>query len=193
MDPEDLDYEAWNEPSAETPDFRGTVKRSGHIRIVEWGPWLTTSGPLHTLFPMRGRAGLTIADLTILRDDSGNAIEVVVDFLCEGESRHREVLCDWASYAGYQRMWFNDEVVDLEPNPGGRAQTRCSGCGVRLVDGKDQFWGYVRKRGVFPTGCPLCGSDLQQWSPVTDRTLSLPREGRAARASSGLEANGRKA
>jgi hypothetical protein len=168
MEPEDLEFEECSEVDPETPDFRATVKRSGSVRIVEWTPWLATSGPLHTLFPARARAGTTIADLTVLCDDAGNAIEVVVDFLCEGAADHRDALCHWAAFAGYRRVWFDEEIVDVEPDPGGTAHTRCSGCAVRLVDGKDQFWRYVRQRGAFPGSCPLCGSDLEQWSPVTE-------------------------
>ena len=178
MEPEDVEFEEDDDGDldANTPDFRATVRRSGGVRIVEWNRWLTISGPMHTLFPGRGRAGITIADLTVLRDDAGNASEVVVDFLCGGATDHREVLCRWAAYAGYQRLWFDDEIVNLDPQPGGSAQTQCSGCGLRLVDGKNQFWQYVRRRGVFPTGCPLCGSDLAQWSPVIE-----PSGGEAAR------------
>jgi hypothetical protein len=139
------------------------------------------------LFPGRGRAGLTIADLTVVRDAAGNAVEVVVSFMCEGTDSHRDTLCRWAAFAGYRRVWFDDDVVELEPNPGGRAQTRCSGCSVHLVDGKNQFWDYVRRLGAFPTGCPLCGSDLPQWTRLSERS-GTPRvrarrlDGEAGRA-----------
>lgn len=193
MEPEDLDFEEWSELATDTPDFRATVRRSGSVRLVDWTPWLTTSGPLHTLFPSRGRAGVTIADLTVLRDEAGNASEMVVDFLCEGDAAHREVLRNWAAFAGYRRIWFDNEIVDLAPNPGECAQTQCSGCGVRLVDGKDQFWQYVRQRGVFPTSCPLCGSDLAQWSPVTAPAARKRRVGHAGGPGRRRDAISRKA
>jgi hypothetical protein len=192
MDAEDLEFDEYDEQALQAPDFRATVKRSGAIRIIEWTPWLTTSGPLHTLFPQRGRAGTTIADFTVVRDEAGYAVELLVDFLCEGASEHREALCAWAAYAGYHRMWFDDEIVELEPNPGGSAQTRCSGCGVRLVDGKAPFWSYVRQRGVFPTSCPLCGSDLPQWSPAVERSGASLGRRRAADIATQLSSTGRK-
>lgn len=182
MEREDMEFEEDDELAQDGPHFRATVRPSGTVRIVEWNPWLTTSGPTHTLFPTRARAGITIADLTVLRDDTGNAAELVMDFLCEGAAHNRETLCRWAAYAGYRRLWFDEEIVDLEPHPGGSAHTRCSGCGLRLVDGKGQFWQYVRRRGVFPTGCPLCGSDLAQWSPVKKPASRLRPTKRPAQA-----------
>lgn len=193
MEPEDVDFEEDDDSdlASNTPDFRATARRSGGLRIVQWRPWLATSGPLHTLFPARGRAGVTIADLTVLRDDEGHASEVVVDFLSGGASAHRGALCDWAAYAGYRRLWFEDDVVDLEPRPGGTAQTRCTGCGLRLVDGKDQFWQYVRRRGVFPTGCPLCGSDLAQWSPAVEPVSTIrPRSDRLKQRNAPAQSRG---
>lgn len=64
----------------EPPDFRATVRRDATVRIVDWDPWLATAGPLHTMLDARGRAGMVIADLTIVRDKEGIALEVIVDF-----------------------------------------------------------------------------------------------------------------
>ena len=38
------------------------------------GPWLAASGPLHTLLACAGRAGIGIADLTVIRDDDDIAM-----------------------------------------------------------------------------------------------------------------------
>ncbi|MGI8729639.1 MAG: hypothetical protein ACR2LK_06540 [Solirubrobacteraceae bacterium] len=64
------------------PDLRATVRRDGSIRIVDWAPWLATAGPVNTLLEARGRAGVGIADLTIIRDEDHVALEAVVTFRC---------------------------------------------------------------------------------------------------------------
>ena len=150
----------------EPPDFRATVRRDGSVRLVDWGPWLVTGGPLYTLLDARARAGVAIADLTIVRDDAGVAVELVVGFRCGDSPAHRAALCAWAARVGYRRVWFDGHVEDLDPAPGGAAQTRCTGCGTRLVDADASFWDFVRRHGAFPTACMLCGSDLPQWTPA---------------------------
>jgi hypothetical protein len=128
---------------------------------------------LHTLCPARGRTGLTIADLKILRDGSGDAIEVIVGLLCENAIGHWAALCEWAAYAGYQRIWFDDDVVELEPRAGGCYRTRRPGCAVRLLDGKARLWDYVRRRGVFPTG--LAGVRLRSATLVAGHRAHDPQ------------------
>ena len=163
----------------EPPDFRVTLRRDGVVRLVDWAPWLATGGPLHTLLYARGRAGVCIADLTVLRDDEGAAAELVVDVRCGDRPAHRQALIDWATSVGYRRLWMDGEVAQLTPLPGGRAETRCSGCRVRLVDAGVPFWEFVRRRGAFPSACCLCGADLPQWTvarqtpePTDDPTSS---------------------
>jgi hypothetical protein len=160
----------------EPPDFRATVLRDGAVRLVDWGPWLATGGPLYTLLDARGRAGIGIADLTVIRDDENIALEVIFDFCCGDTPGHRATLRDWAARVGYRRAWFGGEIIDLECSPGGSAQTRCTGCRARLVEGGTSFWDFVRLRGAFPTACVLCGSDLPQWTPPrqTRRAASDP-------------------
>ena len=150
----------------EEPDFRATIRREGTLRLTNWMPWLVAGGPLYTLLEARGRAGVAIADLTVIRDDNLVAVEVIVEFRCGGLDEHRVALRDWAAHVGYHRVWFDGEIVDLDPSPGGAAQTRCTGCRARLADDGPSFWGFVRRHGAFPTACMLCGSDLPQWTPV---------------------------
>lgn len=150
----------------EQPDFRATVRRGGTLRLASWTPWLAAGGPLYTLLEARGRAGVAIADLTVVRDDDLVAVEVIVDFRCGGLAEHRAALREWAGRVGYRRVWFDGEIVDLEPSPGGAAQTRCTGCRARLADAGPSFWEFVRHHGAFPTVCMLCGSDLPQWTPA---------------------------
>jgi hypothetical protein len=157
----------------EDPDFRATVRQDGTIRLVNWAPWFAAGGPLHTMLDARGRAGVGIADLTIVRDDDFVAVELIVDFRCGGSHEHRQALREWAARIGYRRVWFDGEIADLDPSPGGAAQTHCTGCRARLVDADASFWEFVRHHGAFPMACVLCGSDLPQWTPVRQ---TRPRE-----------------
>ena len=121
---------------------------------------------MFTLLEARARAGVVIADLTVIRNQENVAVELIVEFQGGAERVHRDALREWAARVGYRRVWFDGEVVEIEPDPGGAAQTRCTGCRARLVDANAVFWDFVRRRGAFPTACVLCGSDLPQWTPV---------------------------
>jgi hypothetical protein len=167
FDDEMFDTEDDSSDSPDHPDFRAVVQRSGAVRLVHWGPWLQSTGPAYTLMAARDRAGVAIADLTVVRDDEGLATEVIVEFHSGGGDAHRAALIDWAHAIGYTRVWFDGELVDLEPTAGGPVSTGCSGCGQEFVDGRSgKFWHHVRHSGAFPTGCSLCGSDLPQWTPM---------------------------
>src|SRR4051794_33723415 len=61
------------------PDFRLTVRR-GAVLAIDWSPWLATGGPLMTMLHARGRAGVGIADVCVLREDDV-ATEAIVRFL----------------------------------------------------------------------------------------------------------------
>ena len=194
MDPDDaiFDFDLDDEPAGE-PDFRATVQRSGAVRLVYWHGWLGRTGPVYTLIAARGRAGIGIADLTVVRDKDGLAIEVIVEFLAGGNERHRSALTSWAAAAGYTRAWFDDEVVELTSSAGGLVQTRCSGCGGRFVDGRSEhFWHNVRRSGMFPSACGMCGSDMAQWTRLlrsgTGAAEPEPRRGDSRTATRGTRA-----
>lgn len=159
----------------ETPDFRITLRRGRAPQVIDWCPWLATGGPVSPVFEARARAGVAIADLTVLRDDDGVAVEAIVEFRCGDSRDQRGRLLDWAGHVGYRRVWFTDAIVEVDPIPGGRAQTRCTGCGTHLADGDRSFWDYVRHRGAFPTTCGFCGGDLPQWV-ADDRAATATRD-----------------
>ena len=157
--------------TVEPPDLRATVRR-GLVRVIDWTPSLVTDGPLWTLLEKRGRAGVAIADIALVRDDDGHAAEAIVSFLTGDTPQARAVLRGWAGDVGYRRLWMPAELVEL-PGPAPRiAEARCTGCGAVLVDGSAHLWQHVRLSGRFPNACPLCGSDLPQWRARHDTTTS---------------------
>ena len=123
---------------------------------------------------------------------AGLAAELIIEFHAGGGETHRRALCEWARSAGYQRVWFDGEVVELEPAAGGMVRTRCTGCGQRFIDGRSGwFWNNVRRSGTFPVACALCGSDLPQWTPVerTEATTSDTKVRRGPAPRSGERAH----
>ena len=60
MEPDEFDFSDLDDLAArdrpETPDFRLTIRRSGEVRAIDWGPWLTMWGPSYTLLVARQRA-----------------------------------------------------------------------------------------------------------------------------------------
>jgi hypothetical protein len=145
----------------DVPDYRLTVRRDA-VRAIDWNPWLACGGPMAMLLDARGRAGVAIADLTVVRDGD-LAAEAIVAFLAGDAPAARVAIVAWAADVGYRRLWLPGEVHEL-PGPGeGRAETRCSGCAQRFADAAPVFWESVRAAGRFPAMCPLCGGDLPQW------------------------------
>src|SRR3954463_2184848 len=88
------------------PDFRLTVRR-GSVLAIDWHPWLTTGGPMMTMLHARGRAGVAIADVSVLRENDV-ATEAIVQFLAGDTAPAREAIVAWASDCGYRRMWLHD-------------------------------------------------------------------------------------
>jgi hypothetical protein len=145
----------------DTPDYRLTVRR-GAVRAIDWNPWLASGGPMGMLLAARGRAGVAIADVTVVRDGD-LAAEAIVRFVAGGSGEASEALTVWARDVGYRRLWLPGRLVELPGPAEGVAETRCSGCAARFRDGAPSFWAGVRSSGRFPAMCPLCGGDLPQW------------------------------
>jgi hypothetical protein len=172
MDHDDLNdlIDEWlddgDEPAA--PTWRATI-RGKRLMLTHWAPWLVRGGPQTQLLTEREQAGFTIADLTVHGED---ADEVSVRFYALGTEAERaeEVLIDWATRVGYRRIWLSDRLVTIEPDPErlGAASVRCPTCRATWRDSSPEFWLTVKRGGVFPKWCPVCGCELPQWE-VRDR------------------------
>ena len=145
----------------DSPDFRLTIRRRG-ILAIDWHPWLVSGGPMTTMLRERGRAGVAIADATVISEDDV-AQELVVRFLAGDTPLARGAITTWARDVGYRRLWLPGDVIELPGPAEALAETRCNGCAVRLCDDGPEFWEHVRGAGRFPACCPLCGADLPQW------------------------------
>jgi hypothetical protein len=162
---------------SDSPDFRLTIRRGG-VLAVDWHPWLVSGGPMTAMLRARGRAGVAIADVTVLHEDE-IAAEAIVRFLAGDGAPARAAITQWARDVGYRRLWLPDDLVELPGPAEALAETRCNGCAVRLSDEGPEFWQHVRAVGRFPAGCPLCGADLPQWRvcqtpPAADDPTSMP-------------------
>lgn len=93
---------------------------------------------------------------------------VEVRFLANDVPAARLVLKRWAAVAGHERIWFRDEVCELEPPAGmdGEFATRCSTCGLEIADSGPGLLKFVRESGYFPLHCFTCGSFVPQWQPA---------------------------
>ena len=165
------------------PTWRATIRR-GKLMLTAWAPFLITNGPVANLFADRDRAGVAIADLTILGDEND---EVSVRYWASGANRDDadEVLATWAEDVGFRRLWLPDcTVVELQLRPErlDRASVNCPTCRSRWSDATPEFWLHVRESRMFPKWCPICGCELPQW------VVKAPKEGFKPEA--GLESGG---
>src|SRR5439155_10814152 len=95
---------------SDSPDFRLTVRR-GAVLAVDWHPWLVSGGPMTEMLRARGRAGVAIADVTVLHDEV--AAEAVGRFLAGDSAAARAAITDWARDVGYRRLWLPDNLIEL--------------------------------------------------------------------------------
>src|SRR4051812_50198051 len=110
-----------------------------------------------TMLYARGRAGVALADVTVIRDGDV-AAEAVVHFLAGDRPAARSTIQAWAGDVGYRRLWLPDTVVEL-PGPGeGEADTRCRSCGVHLCDASGGVWGQGPPARPVPPPPPPCGA-----------------------------------
>jgi hypothetical protein len=148
-----------------SPTYRATIVE-GRLSIVDWRPQLLGRGESAVIAEQRGRRGVSLADLTVVGHVLGQR-EVIVAFLGErmaGESA-RSAIAIWASATGHYRVWFDDELRELEEanieTP--EISALCPTCGTEWCGSREvleRAWA----NGFFPPQCDLCGGLLPQWT-----------------------------
>jgi len=147
------------------PRFRATVA-DGRVGLVDWQPHMQTMGTVGRHLRECRERGVEVADLTVI-DERPDERELLVSFLAAGEARDdaKHTLTAWARSTGYRRVWLDEEVVEVEPDPGnGTCSVVCPACGSDFVEKLSELWPVVQKWGCFPSCCIVCGADLPQWS-----------------------------
>jgi hypothetical protein len=113
--------------------------------------------------------GSIILDLHVVWD--GEAWDLVVSCPLDREVPRdsKEILAGWAEAVRCRRIWFSDELRDLDFASAdlASASTDCEACGAEWSDGSLRFWRTVHAVGAFPTNCPVCGCSMAQWQAET--------------------------
>ncbi len=92
---------------------------------------------------------------------------VEVRFIANDRPGARRALKRWAARTGHERIWFRDEVSELEAPAGidDEYGTTCPSCGLEITDSGPDLMGFVHKVGHFPLNCFVCGTFVPQWRP----------------------------
>jgi hypothetical protein len=161
-----------SETSFEQPTFRGVV-RKGQLWISSWedvslgGDFLTTHGN----WDRTDQPG--VFDLILTGQNEDEIIVVPCNRDCSA-SGAEEILSLWASALGYTRIWFEDSVVKLEPDPAqvGTLSLDCDICGFQMDVDSPELWLACRDGGSFLRNCLACGSLIPQYVPTSILTAS---------------------
>src|SRR4051794_7360225 len=124
-------------PMTETgPRFRATIA-SGRLFLAQWHAGLIPGcGPQASRLRQRNKAGVAIADLSVIRNGPCQ-VEIIVSTLGgELTPAARLVLLTWATDTGYTRVWLPDSIVDLHDRDAAcpRAHATCPSCRSRWED-----------------------------------------------------------
>jgi len=155
---------SWASPVS-WPDYRVTFS-DGELVFSPWRPSLIGGyGPGNQLLSRLGRS-VAMADLTILGPVGDKREAIITELTASASKAFRETLSAWASTLGYRRLWWRDDVIELDgwSGLGGRsAWTRCRTCGSVWADQTQDFWATSADAGLFPLWCPACGGAVPQW------------------------------
>jgi hypothetical protein len=169
--------------------MRATV-RDGELTLVPRQLATVTGGPIACLARAAVPADASLADLKfgVEAEDEDEEVEdeeveedgeedvpsepedrtVEVRFLANDRPDARRTLKRWAAWTGHERIWFRDEVCDLESPAAIDCDlgTTCPSCGLEITDSGPGLIGFVRRVGHFPLNCFVCGTFVPQWTPV---------------------------
>jgi len=174
------------------------VIRAGSVTLVPAEFATVRGGPGACLARAALDPGVSLADLEFGDEDEDDELEAELEdedapvdhdeaedrdlevrFLANDVPAARRTLRHWAARAGHGRVWFRDQVVDLEPPAelDGEFATTCPTCALEISDSGLELTKFVHEVGHFPLNCFVCGTFVPQWEPVS----APAREERIAR------------
>ena len=146
--------------------FRATITGQTLV-LTELRPQMIAPTALREVIKRSLPAGVALADIEIDTRDGSDQTEPTIQFIAGDSPEARERLTQWAAHVGHKRLWFEDQVVDVErlDNVLGEFETTCLGCGWYRKNSGYSFMWHAQDEGVFPINCNVCGAALPQWTP----------------------------
>ena len=146
--------------------FRATITGQTLV-LTELRPQMIAPTALREVIKRSLPAGVALADIEIDTRDGSDQTEPTIQFIAGDSPEARDRLTQWASHVGHKRLWFEDQVVDVErlDNVLGEFETTCLGCGWYRKNSGYSFMWHAQDEGVFPINCNVCGAALPQWTP----------------------------
>ena len=146
--------------------FRATITGQTLV-LTELRPQMIAPTALREVIKRSLPAGVALADIEIDTRDGSDQTEPTIQFIAGDSPEARDRLTQWAAHVGHKRLWFEDQVVDVErlDNVLGEFETTCLGCGWYRKNSGYSFMWHAQDEGVFPINCNVCGAALPQWTP----------------------------
>ena len=153
--------------------FRATITGQTLV-LTELRPQMIAPTALREVIKRSLPAGVALADIEIDTRDGSDQTEPTIQFIAGDSPEARERLTQWASHVGHKRLWFEDQVVDVErlDNVLAEFETTCLGCGWYRKNSGYSFMWHAQDEGVFPINCNVCGAALPQWTPCESAASS---------------------
>ena len=154
--------------------FRATITGQTLV-LTELRPQMIAPATLREVIKRSLPAGVALADIEIDTRDGSDQTEPTIQFIAGDSPEARDRLTQWAAHVGHKRLWFEDQVVDVErlDNVLGEFETTCLGCGWYRKNSGYSFMWHAQDEGVFPINCNVCGAALPQWTPCESSSLTL--------------------